>query len=113
MVIMTIKEKLLLAIEQAAGPGDCIYVYGNQPVCVIGQLGAIEGVSIKRMEEWGNYDDGSAIGDLYYDVPEFQKYPRVLLKELQEIWDMADDWIYAKREMVDLVTKDYADLVND
>jgi hypothetical protein len=83
-----LRSNLELAIDRAEGFGVCKYVSQGRPVCVIAQLGAIEGVSIEEMERW----NGSIIRSVYPKVPKFRKYNKELLTELQVIWDDIRTW---------------------
>lgn len=76
-------EKLREAIRLAEGPGECKYCNGG-PLCVIGQLAAIEGIGVVRMRTWGT----SGIRDGATDFGRrLEAYPPALLERLQRIWD--------------------------
>jgi hypothetical protein len=77
-----LRSNLELAIERAEHKGGCRYVDKGSPVCVIAQLGFIEGLSIEEINQWYG-----TIMSVYSGVPEFQKYDKELLSELQLIWD--------------------------
>lgn len=78
-------ERLQAAIDRARLPGIPVYVEGGEPACVIGQLGALEGISTERMEKWKG-----GVTALAKTAPELLAYPRFLLDHLQLGW--SDPW---------------------
>ena len=83
---------LRAAIDCAEGPGLCMYHLGNRPGCVIGQLGVLEGASLKKLQEWdGAFGYGGTAEVLWNrGVKELRSYPLDLIRSLQRIWDSSD-----------------------
>ncbi len=75
-------EKLHKAIDAAKHPGACQYTRGGEPCCVIGQLGALEGVSLEELFKWSG-----SVATLVSNREVFAKYPLGLLIGLQQQWD--------------------------
>lgn len=78
-------SRVELAIERARRAGAPIYVDQHGPVCVIAQLGALEGIPVERMATWT-----SSVTGLAKSAPELLAYPRYLLDKLQLGW--SDPW---------------------
>lgn len=95
------QAELLAAVEKAEGPGECQYQMEGEPCCVIGQLAAARGVSIRRLKNLDNLDNGS-IGSFTTTVQrrypaweslrkDLKGFPRALLVEMQQSWDLDGD----------------------
>ncbi len=76
--------KLRGAIDAAQRLGDCRYTFNNAPCCVIGQLGALEGVSIKTLYTW---EGNGNVAVLQRNNGVFSDYPIGVLVGLQSLWD--------------------------
>lgn len=80
------RKNLNLAIDRARGPGACSYVIDDEPGCVIGQLAAIEGVSVNQLNTWGTQTVKYLCDK--NELPEpLTRYPNVLLRQVQKVWD--------------------------
>jgi hypothetical protein len=104
------KEKCLKAVELAKFPGACRYVAedGVTPLCVIAQLGVLEGVSLDAMTIWGRKAiwDVFAFGREGHEV--LASYDERFLTKLQKLWDTcdADEADVVKRTMRHLVEQE-------
>jgi hypothetical protein len=97
MLSPTQKSRLVEAVLLAQGPGNCKYVMGYEPGCVIGQLGALCGVLYGELKLWDDCDTwpGENPGTTnveavmgYLSPSQLREYPRDLLVKLQDIWDV-------------------------
>jgi hypothetical protein len=98
------KEDLLKAIELAQNPGKCEYFVDGKPMCVMGQLAAINGAKEK---DFLFVKEQCIENILLCDNAAkqyFENYPDGLLSSLQVNWDCTDkDEEETKKILVDLV----------
>ncbi len=84
-------KKLRAAIDAARKPGNCAYVVGGKPCCVIAQLAHSEGVPLATLRQWD--ERGLPIAEIKdsYPLPKkLEAYPMSLLRGIQMEWDGAD-----------------------
>jgi hypothetical protein len=92
---MTLRDKLLLAIERAENFGACSYRAG----CVIAQLADIEdptGALRRSLSEYTPDSDSSGIWEHFMsrrpdDLKPLREYSLNCLQQMQSIWDNAVD----------------------
>jgi hypothetical protein len=81
--------RLRLAVQKARAPGGCKYLNrSDEPVCVIAQLAALEGIPADTMQGWRGHVVGSLLRDLTrFGASPLGSYPNELLQDLQAAWD--------------------------
>lgn len=85
-------ENLRKACELAKNPGRCRYVLNNEPCCVIGQLGYLEGISLEELSKYDrDHNDPDSVNQVVRkfgeNYPELVKYDVNKLDQLQSFWD--------------------------
>lgn len=97
------------AINRARRRGECQYVVDGEPCCVIGQFGALSGLSIAEMQHGSgmekqashvsplvNFNKVGVTGRLIFSN---LNVPDDLLYHLQSIWDVGKDEEKGREQM--------------
>lgn len=83
-------KNLHTAIDRAEGKGVCRYATeigdGVVPRCIVGQLGALEGIPPEEMERWGTETCNNVL-TFWDNAKPLREYPLGLLRDLQIQWD--------------------------
>lgn len=94
------KEDLLKAIELAQNPGKCEYFVDGKPMCVMGQLAAMNGAKEEDFEAVKEECIPRVLESDGVVKKYFENYPSDLLDNLQINWDCTDKNEEETKEML-------------